>query len=138
MASNFDRLMKAMEHERARSMRSVPLAKRLSDLLREEKPSFVSKDGIILEVQRADLLKVVDLIHEEEIARVILPLFLKTTPSMGRGLYRLLGVDTGSEMERLQTKIAFGLLGTEPRSYLHSYEVRRMKRELPSLVYVFY
>ncbi len=138
MGSDFERLMKAIEFERSRSRRSVPMAKRLSDLLREEKPTFGTKDGIALEVSRADLVKVTQLLEEEEIPKVSLPLFLKPAPSIGRGFYRLLGVGTGTEMERLHTKIGFELLGVEPRTYFHSYEVQRMKREIPTVVCVFY
>lgn len=138
MGSDFERLMKAIEFERSRSHRSVPMAKRMSDLLREEKPSFRTRDGIALEVSRADMQKVTMLLEDEEIPSATLPLFLRTAPSMGHGFYRLLGVETGTEMERLHAKIAFGLLGVEPRAYFHSYEVQRMKREIPTLIYVFY
>ena len=116
----------------------MPMAKRMPDLLREEKPSFGTRDGIALEVSRADLEKVAKLLEDQEIPNASLPLFLKTAPSMGRGFYKLLGVETGTEMERLHAKIAFGLLGVEPRGYFHSYEVQRMKREIPTLIYVFY
>jgi uncharacterized protein (UPF0216 family) len=138
VGSDFERLMKAIEFERSRSQRSVPMAKSMSDLLREEEPCFGTREGIELDVSRADIEKAAQLLEAEEITKATLPLFVRAAPSMGRGFYRLLGVETGSEMERLHSKIAFKLLGVEPRTYFHSYEVQRIKREIPTLIYVFY
>lgn len=138
MGSGFDRLIKAMEFERKRSRQSVPLAKRISDLLREENPFFVCRDGTKYPVDRKDLESVTSTLKEEELTDLPLPIYLRTAPSLGRGFYRMLGVESGSEIERNHSKILFELLGTKPRNYLYSYEVQRLKREIPSVIHVFY
>lgn len=138
MASGFERLMKAIEFERTRSRRSVPLAKRFQELLGEKKPFFTCGDGGKLSVDGRDLDRVAGILGEDELADLSLPIYLRTAPSLGHGFYRLLGVDSASEMERKHNRIIFGLLETKSRPYLYSYETQRLKREVPSIIHFFY
>ncbi len=138
MGDEFDRLTKAIEFERTRSRMSIPSAKPLRRLLDEESPHLASKDGTRYAVDRRDLDRVTSLLSDEEQRDVTLPIYLRPSPGLGRGLYQLLGVGTGSEMERMHSKIVFGLLGTAPHAYLYNWEVQRLKREMPSLIQVLY
>jgi uncharacterized protein (UPF0216 family) len=138
VASGFERLIKGIEYERARSRQSVPRAKKATLLLGEASPHFVCKDGAKYPVDRRDLDKLVAVLDADQVQGLALPIYLRTAPSLGHGFYQLLGVESGTEMERKQSKILFGLLGAEPRNYLYSYEVQRLKRVIPSLIHIFY
>ena len=130
--------MKAINFERTRSRQSVPMAKRIEALISEEKPFFECRNGTRLPVDARDLEKVRALLDEDQLVQLSLPIYVKTAPSLGHGFHRLLGVDSGSTMERLHNEIVFGILEIEPRSYLYGYEVQRLKREIPTIMHVFY
>jgi len=138
VGEGFEKLQKAIEFERQRSRLSIPLAKPILALLGEAKPHFTSRDGSECLVDRRDLEKVVAILGKDELQGLSLPIYLNPAPQLGQDFYQLLGVDTGSEMERRQSKIVFGLLEVEPRSYLYGYEVQRLKRKMPSVVHILY
>jgi len=136
VGEGFEKLQKAIEFERQRSRLSIPLAKPILALLAEAKPHFTSKDRTEYPVDRRDLEKVVAILGKDNLQGLSLPIYLNPAPQLGQDFYQLLGVDTGSEMERKQSKMLFGLLEVEPRSYLYGYEVQRLKRAIPSVVHV--
>jgi uncharacterized protein (UPF0216 family) len=138
MVGGFDKLMKAINFERSRSQQYVPRAKRFDVLIAEDEPFFESRNGTRMQVDKRDLLRIESLLEEDQLSQLSLPVFIKTAPSLGRGFHQLLSVGSGTLMEELHVKIVFALLDVEPRSYLYSYEVHRLKREIPSLVHVFY
>lgn len=138
MGAGFDKLMKAINFERTRSQQSVPMAKKMEALISEKNPFFECKNGTRMQVDGRDLEKVLSLITEDQVPRLSLPIYFKTAPSLGHGFHQLLGVDSGSTMEKLHKLIVFGILGTEPRTFLYGYEVQRLKREIPSVMHVFY
>jgi len=136
VGEGFEKLQKAIEFERRRSRLSMPLAKPILVLLGEPKPHFTSRDGTEFAVDRRDLDKVVALLGKDELQGLSLPIYLAPAQQLGSDFYQLIGVDAGGEMERKQSKIIFGILEIEPRSYLYGYEVQRLKRKLPTLVNV--
>jgi uncharacterized protein (UPF0216 family) len=138
MVGGFDKLMKAINFERTRSQQYVPRAKRYDLLIAEDEPFFESRDGTRMQVDKRDLLKIGKLLGEGRLHQLSLPVFIRTAPSLGHGFHQLLGVESGTTMGELHVKIVFGILGVEPRNYLYSYEVHRLKRKIPSLVHVFY
>jgi uncharacterized protein (UPF0216 family) len=138
VSGGYEKLMKAIEFERTRSRMTVPLAKKLTTLLSEERPCLVSRDGMKLLVEREDLDKVTMILGMDRLEGVSMPIYFRPAPSLGHNFYELLGVERGSEMEGSLKAIVFGLVGEDPRDYLYGYEVQRLRRKIPSLVYVFY
>jgi uncharacterized protein (UPF0216 family) len=138
MGAGFDKLMKAINFERTRSQQQVPRAKRFGVLIAEEDPIFESRDGTRMKVDQRDLVKISSILDEEQLGQLSLPVFIRTAPSLGHGFHQLIGVDSGTIMEKLHVKIVFDILGIEARNYLYGYEVQRLKREIPSLIFVFY
>lgn len=138
MSYGLDTLMKAIEFERRRSKKSVPLAKRLSDLMKEEEPHFKCRDGTTMPVSGDELRRADNLMDEREKKDLILPVYLKPNPGLGHGYYQLLGLEKGRETEDPGAKLLFRLLETRPRSYLYTYEVQRARKIIPSLIFVFY
>ena len=138
MGAGFEKFMKAIEFERTRSQQLVPMAKKFEALLSEESPHFECRNGTRLSVDQRDLVKVRALLEEGQRPQLSLPIYIRPTPSLGHGFHQLLGVDSGSTMEKLHTQIVFSILESEPRGYLYGYEVHRLKREIPSVIHVYY
>jgi len=138
VSSAFERLLRGINLERKRMMLLVPKAKSFTDLVAEENPEFVCRDGTKYVVDREDLKRLRAMVTDEEAKVLRLPLFIKPAGELGGGFYRIVGISEDSKAGRVVNKLVFTILGTARRDYLYSYEVQRLKRTMPSLVFVMY
>ncbi len=138
MGKGYDTLNKLVEFERRRSRKAVPLPEKYVELLDEEEPFFKTRGDEKYPVNPDELDLIRAHLQERDLEKARLPIFLKPAPSLGSHFYQILGVEKGTESEHIHSKIVFGILETKPRSYLHTYEVHRVKRIIPSLIHIFY
>jgi len=138
VSSAFERLLRGINLERKRMMLLVPRAKSFTDLLKEENPEFVCRDGTKYVVDKEDLNRLRAMLSDEEAKLLRLPVFIKPAGELGGGFYKIVGSSEDSKTGRVVSKLVFTILGTAPRAYLYGYEVQRLKRTIPSLVFVMY
>ena len=138
MSSAFDRLLRGINLERKRTMLLIPLAKSFKELLAEESPKLVCRDGTKYVVDKEDLKRLRAIVPEPDVAILHLPIYIRPAPDLGDGFYRIVGASEDSKAARVLTRVVFNLLGIAPRTYLYAYEVQRLKRTIASLVFVMY
>lgn len=105
--------------------------KTLGELLREEKPRVVSRDGSSYRIRKEELEAIERIIGSKwgkEAERLRLPLLIEMSPDYGRSAARIRG--------RVYCDIVQAILGEERKTVdemvIFRTDVRRLRRELPS------
>ena len=85
----------------------VPVKRRsLKQLLLEDEPSYVGKDGRTYRLDRKELVLLAELLDEDEGSRLKLPILIMTDTSYGDGYWRVIGT--------LEVKALSRIIGRTP------------------------
>lgn len=85
----------------------VPVKRRsLKQLLLEDEPSYVGKDGRIYRLDRNELLLLSELLDEDERSRLKLPILIMTDTSYGDGYWKVIGT--------MEVKVLSRIIGRTP------------------------
>ena len=98
---------RAMQRLFANMNQHVPVRRRsLEFLLKEPDPSYQGKDGSVYKLDRQELLLLAELLDEEDLPKLKLPILIMTDPSYGDGYWKGKG--------RMEVKALSKLIGREP------------------------
>ncbi len=126
----------ALEKLIATMNRHIPSARRrLSDLLEEDDPAYLGRDGATYRISREELLMISSLLDERERKRLKLPILLMTDTSYPGGAWKVVG--------EVEVKAISKVVGREPESegelrlfYPHLLELRRLLPTATTCLYM--
>ena len=102
--------------------------KSLYTLLREERPSIVSKDGNTYRIKKAELEMIAKLIPDDQKKKIQLPILIEMSPEYGRGAGRIRGKMHCLLVTELLEKEWMG----EDEIIIYRPDVTRLRRLLPT------
>ncbi len=102
--------------------------KKLSELLKEDKPRVMGRDNIVHRFKKEELRRIADIIPEEMHEKLRLPIYIELAPDYGRGTARIHG--------KLDCKVVSEILKKRweetEEMFIYREDVRRLRRELPT------